>query len=147
MALTSRSGAETLKRRGPDFIAERILCYLQSLPDVTVCVEAVDAVSTEAMPTLSKNIDRPLGGCMLMTGLFSDGMFASHSKESFERPFASKTGAFITLESAVDLERLGFLVAFSSASVCRNITITIFDDTIEMYLPQPTMLFLFHQAF
>ena len=115
LVLTSRSGAETLKRRG-DFIAERILCYLQSLPDVTVCIEAADAASTEAMSTLAKNIDRPLGGCMLMTGLFSDGMFASHTKESYERPFASKTGAFIALESAVDLARLDFLVAFSSAS-------------------------------
>ena len=113
--LTSRSGTETLTRRG-DFIAERILCYLQGLHDVTVCIKAADAASTEDMSIVAKNIDRPLGGCMLMTGLFSDGMFASHTKESFERPFASKTGAFIALESVVNLASLDFLVAFSSAS-------------------------------
>ena len=106
---------ETLKRRG-DFIAERILCYLQSLPDVTVCVEAADAASAEAMSTLAKNIDRPLGGCMLMTGLFSDGMFASHTNESFERPFAAKTEAFSALESTIDLPSLDFVIAFSSVS-------------------------------
>ena len=113
--LTSRSGADTLKRRG-DFIAERILCYLQSLPDVTLYVKAVDAASTEAMSTLAKSIDRPLGGCMLLAMLLSDGMLASQTKESFERPFSAKTGAFCALESAVDLAALDFVVAFSSVS-------------------------------
>ena len=53
---------------------------------------------------------------MLLAVLLSDDMLGSHSKESFERPFSAKTGAFSALESAVDLATLDFVIAFSSVS-------------------------------
>ena len=113
--LTSRSGTATLSRRG-DFIAERILVYLQSCTDLKLQIAAVDALSFEDMTALVKGITRPLGGCVLLAATIVDEMFVSHSQESFELCFPSKIQAFHTLESIVDLASLDFLITFSSVS-------------------------------
>ena len=44
--MTSRSGRDGLARRG-EFVALRLLPYLESLPDLLLRTEAVDAVSSE----------------------------------------------------------------------------------------------------
>ena len=115
IVLTSRSGASTLARHG-DYIAERILVYLQNRHDVTVETLAVDATSPADMAALVSGLKRPLGGCMLLTALLSDSTFASHTEESFERAFPPKLTAFAVLESVVDIPSLDFFIAFSSVT-------------------------------
>ena len=115
IVLTSRTGADSLKRRG-DFIAERILSYLQNQRGATVRLVATDAASQDSMTGLVHSINAPLGGCVLLSALLEDAMFASHSPDSFERVFPPKVDAFRALERAIDLSSLDFVVTFSSVS-------------------------------
>ena len=104
-----------MTRRG-DYIAQRIVRYLRTRQDLNLQLVAVDATSRTAMSALVSGMDRPLGGCMLLSAVIADSMFASYTQESFERAFPPKVEAFRTLESAVDLAKLEFVVAFSSVS-------------------------------
>ena len=106
---------DSVERRG-DPPSQRILKYLQAREDLTLETKVVDAASQSDMADLVRGIKRPLGGCVLLAGLLSDGMFATQSKEGFERVFPPKLGAFRALESAVDLASIDFVVAFSSVS-------------------------------
>ncbi|KAI0737718.1 hypothetical protein C8Q80DRAFT_1222755 [Daedaleopsis nitida] len=116
IVLTSRSGVESLQRRGGDFIALRILHYLEQRADLSIKTAAVDAASADGMAALVRGITRPLGGCFLLSAVLSDGMFQSHTAETFERAFTPKVQAFHALQRAVDLESLDFFVTFSSVS-------------------------------
>ncbi|OBZ65511.1 L-aminoadipate-semialdehyde dehydrogenase large subunit [Grifola frondosa] len=115
IVLTSRSGPESLVKR-EEFIARRLLTYLEGLPDLTLRTEAVDAQSTEEMAALVGHLDRPLGGCMLLSAVLNDRTFASQTTETFEAPFGPKVGAFEVLEHVVAVESLDFLITFSSVS-------------------------------
>ena len=90
--------------------------YLRSREDLDLQLVAVDATSRPAMTALINGMDLPLGGCMLLSAVIVDSMFASHTQESFERAFPPKVEAFRTLESVVDLAALDFVLAFSSVS-------------------------------
>ncbi|KAI0737725.1 KR domain-containing protein [Daedaleopsis nitida] len=103
IVLTSRSGVESLQRRGGDFIALRILHYLEQRADLSIKTAAVDAASADGMAALVRAV-------------LSDGMFQSHTAETFERAFTPKVQAFHALQRAVDLESLDFFVTFSSVS-------------------------------
>lgn len=113
--LTSRSGTPTLVKRG-DFQAVRVIEHLRTLPDLLLRVEAVDAVSLEDMSALVQSLQRPLGGCMHLPMIVSDRSFASQTLENFEIPFPSKVDAFQVIEKVIDIDRLDFMITFSSSS-------------------------------
>ncbi|KAI0739465.1 ketoacyl-synt-domain-containing protein [Daedaleopsis nitida] len=115
LVLTSRSGAASLDRRG-DWIARRILAYLQNRNGLTIVAAAIDATSMSDMSALVRDLDRPLAGCMLLTTTLSDSAFASHTAESFERAFPAKIDGFMVLEQTVNIGALDFLVTFSSVA-------------------------------
>lgn len=97
-------------------LSKRILTNLEALPDLTLRLVAVDALSTQDMSSLISGLGRPLGGCMLLAVVLTDRSFAVQTRESFEAPFIPKTGAFQVLENVVPLETLDFLITFSSVS-------------------------------
>lgn len=53
---------------------------------------------------------------MIMTAVLIDRTFLMQTHETFEAPFAAKTGAFETLEKVVDIDSLDFVLAFSSVA-------------------------------
>ncbi|KAH9840927.1 ketoacyl-synt-domain-containing protein [Rhodofomes roseus] len=115
--ITSRSGRESLTRKA-EFISLRLLAYLESLPDLALRVESVDATSSVAMRALLSNLDHPLGGCMILSAAMVDRTFAMQTHESFEVSVAAKVGVFQVLEKLLDgkegIEKLEFVVATSS---------------------------------
>ncbi|EGO18727.1 putative polyketide synthase [Serpula lacrymans var. lacrymans S7.9] len=113
--LTSRSGRNGLLRRG-DTMARRLLQYLDGLKDLVIQTETVDAASLEAMTILVDSISKPLGGCMLLSVVLSDGMFSSMTSEKFEEPFPAKITAFEIISNIIDVASLEFFISFSSIS-------------------------------
>ncbi|KAI0694299.1 ketoacyl-synt-domain-containing protein [Cerioporus squamosus] len=113
--LTSRSGVDGLERRG-DYLALRMLAYLQSRNDLALNTVSVDATSSADMVALVGATSRPLGGCMLLSSIYADRVFGAHTEESFDSAFAPKVGAFQALEKAVPIDSLDFCVVFSSAA-------------------------------
>ncbi|KIJ32582.1 hypothetical protein M422DRAFT_138839, partial [Sphaerobolus stellatus SS14] len=57
---------------------------------------------------------------LLLSVVLRDGLFIAHSKESFFAAFPSKTQDLSVLEELVEIDKLDFLVAFSSASTFGN---------------------------
>ncbi|KAH9944952.1 ketoacyl-synt-domain-containing protein [Epithele typhae] len=114
IVLTSRSGEETLERRG-DYIAQRILTYLRRCGDVSVTIVAADATDVASMRLAVDGLDRPLGGCVLLAALVRDATFIAHTQESYESVFPSKVQAFSVLEEVLEFEALDFFVSLSSA--------------------------------
>ncbi len=104
-----------LERRR-DYIAQWILAHLQARGDLIIDVTEADATSLKDMDALVQGLRRPLGGCMLLTMILSDSTFVSHTEESFERAFPAKIQGFQVLEQVIDLQKLDFLVTFSSVA-------------------------------
>ena len=115
IVLTSRSGRDSIVKRGFS-LSRRLLTYLETIPDLTLRLAAVDALSSRDMKTLLESLERPLGGCMILSAVFLDRPFSSQTQETFNASFAPKTGAFETLEALVSLQALDFIVTFSSVS-------------------------------
>ncbi|CCM00168.1 uncharacterized protein FIBRA_02196 [Fibroporia radiculosa] len=113
IVLTSRSGRESTLRRD-EFVCQRVMVYLESLPDLVLRVEAVDALSTEEMKQLVGNLGRPLGGCMVLTAILIDRTFASQTPETFEAPITAKVNVLRNIEKVISIASLDFLIAFSS---------------------------------
>ncbi|CCL98280.1 uncharacterized protein FIBRA_00274 [Fibroporia radiculosa] len=111
--LTSRSGREGIIRRD-EFVCQRIMVYLESLPDLVLRVEAIDALSVQQMKHLVDSLGRPLGGCMILTAILIDRTFASQTAETFEAPISSKVNVLRTIEEVISIASLDFLIAFSS---------------------------------
>lgn len=113
--MTSRSGRESLTRV-QDRLALRVVGYLESLPDLTIRLEASDATSKEATTDLLRSIPCQLGGCMLLTVVLSDRTFAAQDDESFRKVFNSKTGACSVLDTCLPggIAALDFFIPFSS---------------------------------
>ena len=97
-------------------MAQRMLAYLEGLSDLSLNTAAVDATSEQAMRSLVQGTSAPLGGCMLLSALLNDRIFALHTQETFNIVFPPKVDAFRALESATDLSRLDFVVVLSSIS-------------------------------
>ncbi|KAJ7865579.1 hypothetical protein B0H14DRAFT_2347885, partial [Mycena olivaceomarginata] len=112
LILTSRSG----RLKEHDIASTRILHYLQSLPDFSIQLLAVDSTSEEDMGSLVKSLQHPLGGCMLLSGLLYDRSFSQHSAESFEVPYKPKIQSLEVLARVLDVESLDFLVTFGSVA-------------------------------
>ena len=104
-----------MDRRG-DYIAQRILRFLQSCKDLTLEAVAVDATSEKDMTAMVNGLKYPIGGCMHLITIYSDGTFASHTQESYDVTFDSKVKSFQVLEKVVDINKLDWLVTFSSVA-------------------------------
>lgn len=93
-----------------------MIAYLESLPDLTIRLEASDATSKQATADLLHSIPLPLGGCMLLTVVLSDRTFAFQDDEGFRKVFASKTDACGVLASCLPggIAALDFFISFSS---------------------------------
>ncbi|KAL6298494.1 putative polyketide synthase [Sparassis latifolia] len=115
IVLTSRSGEKSLqspKNRSP----RRLISYLKEQEHLHIRLEAVDATSVAAMQALIASLRRPLGGCMILTAVLSDGLFQHLTESDFSTSFASKSGVLNVMKDTMDIETLDFVVAFSSAS-------------------------------
>ena len=99
-----------------DRLALRIVDYLQSIPDLTLKLEASDACSQDSTTALLGSILVPLGGCMLLSVVLADRMFAFQDDTNFSKVFASKTGACSVFASCLPggIPSLDFFVSFSS---------------------------------
>ncbi|KAG2097390.1 hypothetical protein BD769DRAFT_246669 [Suillus cothurnatus] len=115
IVLTSRSGRAGIQRRG-DTASQRIIKYLESLPDLNLRIEAIDALCETDMKALVQRLQSPLGGCMLLSVVLADGLFSGLSAENFDAPFDPKIGAFEVLCHTIDTTKLDFLISFSSVS-------------------------------
>lgn len=115
IVLTSRRGIETLHSSN-QVASLRMVKHLESIPDLSLSLRAVDASDPLATAELVKSLQKPIGGCFLMTMVLSDKSFTNQTKEDFEKVFASKTTAFRNLERATSLDALDFFVSFSSVA-------------------------------
>lgn len=115
IVLTSRSGRKSVAENG-SILAKRILSYLETLVDLDLRLEPVDATSTAHMREVVDSLSQPLGGCMLLSVVLADRTFASQTPESFEAPFGPKTRAFRVMEQAMPMDSLDFVITFSSVS-------------------------------
>ncbi|KAH9922717.1 beta-ketoacyl synthase [Fomitopsis serialis] len=118
--LTSRSGRASLERAN-NILALRILRYLETRPDLSLKLEACDAVSQSALQALLSNPEQRIAGCILLSGVLMDRMFLFQDAESFEAVFRPKVQAFEALEATMDIESLDFFVAVSSIATFGNI--------------------------
>lgn len=89
---------------------------MDTLPDLTLRLVAADALSVRDMSNLIRSLEKPLGGCMLLSVVLVDRSFAAQTKETFETPHIPKAGAFKVLENIVAFDSLDFLITFSSVS-------------------------------
>ncbi|KAI0068531.1 hypothetical protein BV25DRAFT_1817381 [Artomyces pyxidatus] len=115
IVLTSRSGREGISARG-DHSSRQLLDYMETLHDVSIRTEAVDATSAEQMANLLIRLDKPLGGCLILTGTLIDRTFAAQTRETFDAAHSSKVRVLQTLEKVMSIQSLDFLVSFSSVS-------------------------------
>ncbi|KAK7452697.1 Mycolipanoate synthase [Stygiomarasmius scandens] len=117
IVVTSRSGRQTLLR-SKNYPALRVLNYLEQLRDLNITIESSDAASLGDLKSLSSRLERPVGGCMLLTAVLEDQPFTptTPSYESFSRVFASKTGVFDAVRRAIDITALDFVICFTSIS-------------------------------
>jgi hypothetical protein len=77
-------------------------------------VESADARSFEATAALLKSINQPIGGCLLMTLVLSDGLFMRHTEETYRVVFDTKVTAVKALDAAIPIKSLDFFVFLSS---------------------------------
>lgn len=113
--MTSRRGRESLRRTNQTS-SLRTVQYLERLPDLSLSLEAVDASDYAATAELIKSLQKPIGGCFLMSLVLSDKSFANQTDDDFERVFEAKTAAFQNLAHAVDISSFDFFVSFSSVA-------------------------------
>ncbi|KAF8503015.1 ketoacyl-synt-domain-containing protein [Hysterangium stoloniferum] len=115
IVLTSRRGRESLRRTNQT-AGLRTVQYLERRPDLSLSLEAVDATDYEATAALIKSLQKPIGGCFLMSLVLSDKSFANQTEDDFEKVFDAKTTAFQNLSHALDINTLDFFVSFSSVA-------------------------------
>jgi hypothetical protein len=87
---------------------------LQSVESLNIRFEPVDASSLDAMQALFESIDKPIGGCIILTAVLADALFPTLSQKDFDDVFASKTGVVETLRQAANTSAMDFVIAFSS---------------------------------
>jgi hypothetical protein len=102
-------------KRG-DFAAQQTLLYLESLSDLNLTLVAADAADESGMGSAIKALQGPIGGCMMLSMLLSDRLFARHSEASYRSSFPAKLGALEVIEKVVAVPQLEFLIAFSSVT-------------------------------
>ncbi|EPQ57833.1 polyketide synthase [Gloeophyllum trabeum ATCC 11539] len=115
IVMTSRGGRASILKRG-SALSKRIMKHLDGLLDLKLHAVAADAVSLKDIRRVVSAIDKPLGGCMILSAALIDRTFHAQTAETFEAPFPPKVGAFQVLEQAVDVDSLDFFVTVSSVS-------------------------------
>jgi KR domain len=113
--LTSRRGRGSLRNTNQT-ASLRAVKYMERLPDLALSLEAVDASEYEATARLIRSLQKPIGGCFLMSLVLSDKSFANQTSNDFKKVFAAKTAAFENLARAVDISAFDFFVSFSSVA-------------------------------
>jgi KR domain len=113
IVLTSRRGMRFIEENDFEPTKQKFK-YLKNLKDLDLRVEAADAASFEATGAVVKSIDQPIGGCLLMTLVLSDGLFMRHTEETYRKVFDAKVKAVQALNAAIPIEMLDFFVFFSS---------------------------------
>ncbi|KAF9477477.1 hypothetical protein BDN70DRAFT_994948 [Pholiota conissans] len=121
LVLTSRRGYPASLTASQDEIVIRILSYLQSRSDLRLRLEACDSSSHSEMSALFGRTDKQIGGCILVSVVLADRLFVAHDDSSYYTPFPGKVGALTSLESAIDIRSLDFLVSISSAATFGNV--------------------------
>ncbi|KAJ7066919.1 hypothetical protein C8F01DRAFT_1340925 [Mycena amicta] len=117
LIVTSRSGKAGL-RHPSRLISRRIFDFLCSLPGITITFHAIDASSPDAMRGLfSTSI--PIGGCVILSALLSDGLFSTLREDDFARVLFAKTGVLHAMQEAAPstVATMDFVAAFSSVTV------------------------------
>ncbi|KAJ7730966.1 putative polyketide synthase [Mycena maculata] len=115
IVVTSRSGKASLDKE-KNVIVRRIFTYLQGLDSLDIRLEAVDAASPVAMGTLFNSLHSEIGGCLILTAMLADGLFATLGDKEFTTVFTSKTAVLETLQRTIDTSKLEFVIAFSSVT-------------------------------
>ena len=111
--LTSRRGRKFLDTDALEITRLRI-AYMEKCNDLTIRVEACDATSEPGMRRLIDSIKEPLGGCLLMTLVLSDGLFASQTEDSIRRVVNAKWDSLKTLNMIAPIQTLDFCISLSS---------------------------------
>lgn len=95
---------------------KRVVEYLFAQDDLRLELKAVDGTCVSALRALVETCGAPLGGCIILSTVLADGVFARLTQKDFTNVFRSKTGVFRSLADATDLSVLDFVVGFSSVS-------------------------------
>ncbi|KAJ3513618.1 hypothetical protein NLJ89_g2846 [Agrocybe chaxingu] len=114
IVLTSRSGEKSLESN-TNLVVRRMVDYLKAQPELRLSLVALDATDETGMKTFMDDLG-PVGGCIILTAVLLDGIFRHLNEERFSRVFHAKIGVLDTLKQSVDVERLDFLVSFTSVS-------------------------------
>jgi hypothetical protein len=104
-----------LAARGDDK-SERMLAFLEQLPDLNLRLVAVDAADVGEMKMMVAGVVQPIGGVMLLSAVLNDKLFTRQDGSSFHSAFPSKVGAMRALQQVLDISCLDWLIAFTSVS-------------------------------
>lgn len=95
-------------------LPRRIFDYLKAQADLNISLEAADATSMEEMQSIIQPKQLEIDGCIILTGIISNGLFMHLDQDEFSSVLHSKTGVLHVLNNVVHLADLEFIVAFSS---------------------------------
>ena len=111
--MTSRRGRKFLDTDALEVTRLKV-AYMERCSDLTIRLEACDATSELCMRQLIGSVKEPLGGCLLMTLVLSDGLFVSQTEDNIRRVVEAKWGSLRTLDAIVPIQTLDFCISFSS---------------------------------
>ncbi|OSX62600.1 hypothetical protein POSPLADRAFT_1055973, partial [Postia placenta MAD-698-R-SB12] len=115
LIVTSRRGRSGLEDITNPTV-RRLFLYMESLADLDLRLEAVDALSLSDMANLVRSTNMEIGGCIILTAVLSDRTFQHTTEADFKAVFAGKLGVLETLRGVFDVSRADFIVAFTSMS-------------------------------
>lgn len=138
LLLTSRSGRDGLLRRG-DYTALRYLDYLETLPDLSVCVACTGEAPLESLRSAVEGLQHPVGGCFILTSVLVDRPFVSQTAETFEVLFPVKVDVFALAEQVLQVDTLDVLAIFTGPTnharyVRRFDRLLALADALEVHL-------------
>ncbi|KAF9807197.1 hypothetical protein IEO21_08334 [Rhodonia placenta] len=115
MIVTSRRGRAGLQNNTNPTV-QRLFEYMETLADLDLRLEAVDAISVADMSRLMKSEALEIGGCIILTAVLADRTFQHMTEADFSTVFAAKVGVLKTIQHVIDVDHADFVVAFTSMS-------------------------------
>lgn len=115
MIVTSRRGRAGLQNNTNPTV-QRLFEYMETLVDLDLRLEAVDAISVADMSRLMKSEALEIGGCIILTAVLADRTFQHMTEADFSAVFAAKVGVLKTIQHVIDVDHADFVVAFTSMS-------------------------------
>ncbi|KAK7442939.1 hypothetical protein VKT23_015881 [Stygiomarasmius scandens] len=113
IVLTSRRG----NFKNKILAVGRMTKCLENLKDLNLSISAVDGSSTEQMTSFFNTFSLgSVGGCIVLTAVLRDKVFASLTTDDFNATFDGKSGVFDALARSTDVSQFDFLIAFTSVS-------------------------------